>query len=83
MGLLNFIFENNETKKLVFIKPFEEGTCKQKEQLENLLLKVGDDQKEIVLKELNLVNIGLQGESKVAYELKNIYDISGYVFHDI
>lgn len=83
MGLLNFIFENNETKKMVFIKPFEEGTCKQKEQLENLLLKVGDDQKEIVLKELNLVNIGLQGESKVAYELKNIYDISGYVFHDI
>lgn len=83
MGLLNIIFGNNETKKLTFIKPFEDGTCKQKEQLENLLLKVGDDQKEIVLKELNFVNIGLQGESKVAYELKNIYDIPGYVFHDI
>ncbi len=83
MGIIDKIFGSEETKKLYFVKPFEKDNCRQKEQLEDLLLKVGDDQKEVVERELNKVNIGLAGESKVAYELENIYSLYGFVFHDV
>ena len=83
MGIIDKIFGSEEAKKLYFVKPFEKDNCRQKEQLEDLLLKVGDDQKEVVERELNKVNIGLAGESKVAYELENIYSLYGFVFHDV
>lgn len=65
MGLLD-IFRHNKIKEPIF---YNEHDDKRLETLEDLLNKVGDDQKQLILNEINLIRIGLSGEKNVIYEL--------------
>ena len=60
----------------------EDSTQNKIDILNDLLNQVGDDQKELVEKELKLTEIGLNGEQNVLYELKNSKE-DILVLHDI
>lgn len=79
MGFLDLLI-HNKIKHPIF---YNEHQDERLNILNNLINKVGDDQKEVLLNEIKLVQIGLSGEKNVIYELKNsktplifIHDIS-------
>lgn len=78
MGLLD-ILRHNKIKEPTFINEHEDSRLK---TLEELLDKVGDDQKPLILNEMNLVKIGLSGEKNVIYELKHSKEPM-LILHDI
>lgn len=78
MGLFSKKEENN---RLDFIKEFDYEN-KQLEELNKLIDKVGDDEKDKIQDEINKMKKGMSGENNVNYYLKNTR-IPGYVFHDI
>lgn len=78
MGLLDII-RHNKIKEPIFFNEHEDNRLT---ILEDLLNKVGDDQKELILNQMNLIKMGLAGEKSVIYEL--MHSKEPFVFlHDI
>lgn len=78
MGLLD-LFRHNKIKEPIFYNEHDDERLK---SLEELLDKVGDDQKQLILDEMNLIQIGLSGEKNVIFEL--MHSTNPIVFlHDV
>lgn len=78
MGILD-LFRHNKIKEPIFYNEHED---KRLEVLEDLLNKVGDDQKDIILDQINLIRIGLDGEKSVIFELMHSHEKIVFL-HDI
>ena len=70
-----------ELKKPVFTKQFKE-TNKQLEDLIKLKDKIKEEKTKYILKDINNIKQGLEGERRVAYELENSF-IPMLVLHDL
>ena len=66
-----------------FIKPVNVEDNKQVIQLNELLDKVGDNDKEKINEEILKVKSGISGEKNIEFELKQIRDMPFYCLHDI
>lgn len=78
MGILD-LFRHNKIKEPIFYNEHED---KRLEVLEDLLNKVGDDQKDVILEQMNLIRIGLDGEKSVIFELMHSHEKIVFL-HDI
>ncbi len=78
MGILDFL-KHNKINGPEVVKDVDNRDIM---ILEDLLDKVADSQKDIVNKELYNIKAGLEGESKVMYELKHL-NSSCLILHDI
>lgn len=81
MGIFEKIF-GNKIDEPIFVKEYDQDNNIQLNQLNDLLEKVGDDQKKIVEAEIKKIQYGLIGERNVAYELKNSF-LPIVCLHDI
>lgn len=78
MGILD-IFKHNKIKEPIF---YNEHDDLRLQMLDDLLLKVGDDQKSILEEEKKYVTIGLSGERNIIYELRR--SLTPLIFlHDV
>lgn len=66
----------------IFVKDFDIEENLQLRQLNELLLRVGDDQKAIIEEQIKLINIGLIGEKNTHFEIMHSY-IPLLCLHDI
>ncbi len=78
MGLLN-LFRHNMIKEVTVLKDVDLLNL---EKLEELVDKVGDDQKEIVETQLKKEKAGVDGEKRVMYEIKHLKEPC-LVIHDL
>lgn len=78
---MSLFSKKDEINHLEFVKEFDYEN-KNIEVLNQLMDKVGDDEKDKIQNEINLMRKGMTGENNVNYYLKNTR-IPGYVFHDI
>jgi superfamily II DNA helicase RecQ len=69
MGIFDSL--TNKLSEPVFIKDFDANENEQLSQLNDLLGKVGDDQVNLIEKQIKTIQYGLSGEKNVHYELKN------------
>lgn len=81
MGLFDKLF-SKPIDEPIFIKEFDSESNKQLQILNELLDKVGDDQKYLIENEIKILQVGLHGEKNVAYELKNSF-LPIICLHDI
>lgn len=78
MGLLD-LFKHNKIKDVTILKDVDLSNM---EKLEDLLDKVGDDQKEIVDAQIKKEKAGIDGENRVMYELKHLKEPC-LIIHDL
>ena len=78
MGLLDLL-KHNKIKEVTILKDINLSNL---EKLEELIEKVGDDQKEIVETQLKKEKAGLDGEKRVMYELKHLKEPC-LIIHDL
>ena len=78
MGIIDLI-KHNKIKEVKVLKDVDMSNL---EKLEELLDKVGDDQKEIVETQLKKEKAGLDGERRVMYELKHLKEPC-LIIHDL
>ncbi len=79
--LIKNLLNIRELKKPVFTKEFKESN-KQLEDLIKLKDKVKEEKTKYILKDINNIKQGLEGERRVAYELENSF-IPMLVLHDL
>ncbi len=78
MGLLDLL-KHNKIKEVTILKDVDLSNL---EKLEDLLDKVGDDQKDIVETQLKKEKAGIDGEKRVMYELKHLKEPC-LIIHDL
>lgn len=78
MGIIDLIKHN----KIKDVKVLKDVDLSNLEKLEDLLEKVGDDQKDIVESQLKKEKAGIDGERRVMYELKHLKEPC-LVIHDL
>ena len=78
MGLMDLI-KHSKIKDVTILKDISHSNL---EKLEDLLERVGDDQKEIVETQLKKEKAGLDGEKRVMYEIKHLKEPC-LVIHDL
>lgn len=81
MAFLKDLFDIRDIKGPIFYKDFSDNN-KQLLDLEKLYSNIYSDKKKIILRDINNLKIGLNGEKDVTYELKNSY-IPMICLHDI
>src|SRR5690606_9949861 len=75
-------FLSKKITEPIFIKEYDLESNLQLNQLNELLEKVGDDQKDIIEEEIKKIQSGLYGEKNVAYELQTSF-LPIVCLHDI
>ena len=80
MGLIN-ILKNDVLKETEFIKD-DNSLETQLEHLKVFRSKLNDEGKEIIDRDIKLLEYGIRGEDNICYELKSSY-IPMYVIHDL
>ena len=86
MGIINKMIDalmGETMSEPEFIKPVNVEDNKQVIQLNELLDRVGDNDKEKINEELLKVKSGIYGERNIEFELKQIRDMPFYCLHDI
>lgn len=86
MGIINKMIDvllGETMSEPEFIKPVNVEDNKQIIELNELLDKVGDNDKDKINEELIKVKSGIAGEKNIEFELKQIRDIPFYCLHDI
>lgn len=76
------IFSKSKIDGPVFLKEFDRDNNTHLNQLTDLLLRVGDDQKALIEEQIKLINIGLVGEQNTYFEITHSY-IPLLCLHDI